>query len=313
MRQYVMVLMVILISILFLSCIQDQESTSLNITIERNGKLLDGKIYIPEGSGPFSTVIFLKGFYASQEDYLGMREKISEAGFTVLTFKYSGTDQSQGTFSFRNTQKDIRAACEWIHYPENIDAYKIDTTRICLGGLSYGGGMALTYAAEHPEINSVFSIAGTDHGQFIREYSNNPVMKQWVDNWIAGLAAPEGPVKMENGFSMRSLIEMGIENYLPALDLRKSAPLLAEKYILLIGGWDDMKCSFEHHLLPLYRKLKNENGENVTITAVQDNHSFKNSATEVTHIIIEWLRSIEKSEHKYHSISVFPNRKKCYY
>jgi fermentation-respiration switch protein FrsA (DUF1100 family) len=259
-------------------------------------KKIEGKFYIPEGTGNFPTVILLKGFYDPQDDVLGIGKILSEAGFGTLTFQYSGTDKSQGEFSFKNTQKDIRAAFEFIHQPKNILKYKIDTTSIHLGGLSYGGGMALTYAADHPEINSVFSIAGTDHGEFLREYMNNPNMQQWFDKWIAGLAAPEGPVRIVSGFSTKAIVDMGIKNYLPTLDLRKSAPLLAQTPILLIGGWDDTNISIDYHLLPLYRALKNENAKKVKITAVQDNHSFRNSSSELAQIIIDWLRTVEKEE-----------------
>ena len=287
---------VILLCLMILSCTKNQVSTPSDITIDRNGVLLKGKVYIPEGRGPFPTVILLKGFYDPQDDVLGIGKILSEAGFVALTFQYSGTDKSQGEFSFKNTQKDIQAAFEFIHQPENIRKYKIDTTRIHLGGLSYGGGMALTYAADHPGINSIFSIAGTDHGEFIREYMNNSNMRQWFDKWIEGLAAPKGPVRIVNGFSMKAIVEMGIKNYLPTLDLKKSAPFLAKKHILLIGGWDDTGISLEHHLLPLYRTLKNENAKKVKITAVQDNHSFENSGAELAQIIIKWLISIEKEE-----------------
>jgi dipeptidyl aminopeptidase/acylaminoacyl peptidase len=290
MKQYLMFFKVILLCLMVLSCTKNQVSTPSNITIDRNGLLLNGKFYIPEGKGPFPTVILLKGFYDPQDDIFGIGKKLSEAGFGTLTFQYSGTDKSQGEFSFKNTQKDIQAAFEFIHQPENMCKYKIDTTRIHIGGVSYGGGMALTYAADHPEINSVFSIAGTDHGEFIREYKNNPNMRKWFDKWITGLAAPEGAVRIANGFSMKAMIKEGIHNYMPTLDLRKSAPLLAKKHILLIGGWDDTNISIEHHLLPLYRALKNENAMKVKITAVQDNHSFKNSGAELAQIIIDWLR-----------------------
>ncbi len=276
-----------------------QVSDQSEITFERNGVLLNGKIYLPEGRGPFPSIIFLKGFYEPEDDYLGMRKSLSEAGFVVLTFQYSGTDRSQGEFSFKNTQQDIHAAFEFIHQPDITSKYKIDTSRVCLGGYSYGGGMALSYAADHPEITSVFSIAGTDHGKFIKEYMVNTDMQQWFDQWIEGLAAPKGPVRVANGFSMKALIETGINNYMPALDLKGSAPLLATKDLLLVGGWDDPRSSLENHLLPLYRSLVKENTKTVRITAVQDNHLFQNSASDLTRVIIDWLNSIdmEKGEH----------------
>ncbi len=292
MRLYSKFFSTILFSLLSQLTIQSQELTPVDITIDRDGTLLNGKLYVSEGNGIFPTVLLLHGFPGNETDVLGLGNSLSKLGINVLTVNYSGTYQSQGEFSFKNTQKDIQAAYEFIHQPENTRKYKLDTTCIHLGGLSYGGGMALTYAANHPEINSVFSIAGTDHGEFIREYTTNPSLQEWFDNLINSLGAPEGPVRIEDGFSLNEIVEIGIDNYLSTLDLRICAPLLAHKHIMLIGGWDDINISLEHHLLPLYRALRNENAQKVKITAVQDNHSFRDTRVELTQIIAEWIKTI---------------------
>ena len=141
-----------------------QESTPLDITIDRDGILLQGKFYISEGTGKFHTVILLHGFPGGEGDVFGIGQKLTEIGINTLTFNYSGTHKSEGEINFDNSQKDIGAAYDFIHRSENITQFKIDTTRIILGGYSYGGGMAFTYAANHPEIKEVFSIVGNDHG-----------------------------------------------------------------------------------------------------------------------------------------------------
>jgi len=82
----------------------------------------------------------------------------------------------------------------------------------------------------------------------------------------------------------------------PTFDLRYCAPLLAPKNILLIGGWDDLNVSIENIVLPLYRALINAKAKNVEISAVQDDHSFRNSRKELSQIIIEWLESKNKDE-----------------
>ena len=158
----------IIFYLLFLSAgiTHAQKNTVSEIIINRDEIKLKGKFYAVEGEGSFTTVILLQGFPGNEIDVLGIGKRLSEAGINALTFNYSGTYQSEGLYSFTNTQKDIKAAYNFIHQPENIIEYKIDTTRIILGGYSYGGGMALTYAANHPEIKTVFSIAGTDHGAY---------------------------------------------------------------------------------------------------------------------------------------------------
>ena len=85
--------------------------------------------------------------------------------------------------------------------------------------------------------------------------------------------------------------EIGIDKLDPTLDLRKSASLLAQRDILLIGGWDDDGPTIDHHILPLYRALKSEKAENVRIVAFQDDHGFGNSRAELAQTIIEWLKT----------------------
>ena len=222
--------------LLVLAVAQSQASTPLDITIDRDGVLLQGKFYSVEGTGTFPTVILLHGFPGNEMDVLGIGIELSQAGINALTFNYSGTYHSQGQNSFGNTQKDIQAAFEFIHQSENIRKYKIDATRIYLGGWSYGGGMALTYAANHPEITAIFSVAGTDHGEFMREYVRNPQFQKMIDEIFASLKAPAGPVRLAKGATPKEIAETGFDKLNPSLDLRKSVPLLAEKNILLIGG-----------------------------------------------------------------------------
>jgi len=274
---------------------QSQASTPVDITIHRNGIRLKGKFYISEGPGTFPTVILLQGFPGNEQDVLGIGKRLSEAGINALTFNYSGTHQSEGEYNFENSQKDIRAAFEFINHTKNIRQYKIDTNHIYLGGYSYGGGMAFTYAANHPEIKSVFSIGGNDHGAFMREYSHNPEMKEMIDNMFDELKAQPYIVKFGPGGIPAEIAELRIIESNPTLDLRYCATLLAPKNILLIGGWDDRNVSIENIVLPLYRALINAKAKNVKITAVQDNHSFINSREELAQIIIDWLKFIDKN------------------
>jgi len=274
-----------------LTVTQSQASKPVEITIDRNGVLLKGRFYISEGTGKFPTVILLQGFPGNEQDVLGIGSKLSEVGINALTFNYSGTHQSQGQFNFENTQKDINAGFEFIHKSANIRKHKIDTVHIFLGGYSYGGGMALTYAANHPEIKAVFSIAGNDHGVFMEEYNRNPEMQKIIDKMFNDLKVPTGHVRFAKGGTPKEIAEMKIIELNPSFYLLKSAPILAQKDILLIGGWDDHKVSIDYIILPLYRALINEKAKNVKIAAVQDNHSFRNSREELAQTIIEWIKT----------------------
>jgi len=166
-----------------------------------------------------------------------------------------------------------------------IRKFQIDTGKLVLGGYSYGGGMALAYAATHPEIERIFSIAGSDHGEHAREYERNPAYAAMLDAMFEELKSPTGPVR----FMGKAAIGELVQNPAP-YDLIPNATLLANHDILLIGGWDDQFNSIEHHLLPLYRMLVAANARKVQIAACQDNHAFERSREELAAIVIRWVK-----------------------
>jgi len=185
-----------------------QESNTIDITIERDGILLQGKIYVSKLEGKFPTVILLHGFPGGEGDVLGIGKKLSEVDINVLSFNYSGTHKSEGEFNFDNSQRDIRAAFDFIRQSANITKFKIDTTRILLGGYNYGGGMAFTYAANHPEVEEVFSIAGNNHGAFFREYNRDPAMRKEFDQMFDKLKARTEVVRFGPGGTAKEIAEM---------------------------------------------------------------------------------------------------------
>ena len=266
-----------------------QELNLFDIEINRENIILKGKFYAAEGEGLYTTVVLLQGFPGSENDVLGIGRKLAQVGINVITFNFGGTHKSQGEFNFDNSQKDIEAAIKFIHKPENILKYKIDTTQIILGGYSFGGGMAITYAANHPEITDVFSIAGTDHGEFFREYARNPEMKKMIDEMFDELSVPTGTVRFKKGGLPKEIIKNGKIELNPIYDLRKSAPLLTGKNILLIGGWEDINVTIDYHLLPLYRVLKNEKIDNVEFIVYHTDHSFSNVRDELANTIYTWI------------------------
>jgi len=284
-------LTIVLLSLIFVVAAKSQTIPPVDIAINRNGVLLKGKFYVAEGEGIFPTVILLHGFPGNENDVLGIGNKLSQSGMNALTFNYSGTYQSQGLASFENQQKDIQAAFDFIHHLENINQYKIDTTLIYLGGWCHGGGMALAYVINHPEIKTVFSIAGNDFGEFMREYARNPEMQKMIDQMFDSITAPKGPVRFESGATLKEMAAVGIENINPMFDIRKNAPILAQKDILLICGWDDAQITVDQFILPLYRALQKAKAKNVRIIAFQDDHYFRNSREEVAQTVIEWIKT----------------------
>jgi dienelactone hydrolase len=248
------------------------------------GCKLRGRFYCALGDPPFPTALLMSGFPGNEIDVLQLGQGLSQHGVNTLIFNYCGTHQSAGTFSMRHTLEDIHAAWLYLHQEEIIGRFRIDTSRLVLGGYSYGGGMALVYAAGRADVKRVLSIAGTDHGELARAYEGSPALAATIDAMFDELKAPTGPVRFEGQATIEELTQD------PApYDLRRSAAVLANRDILLIGGWDDLNVTIEHHLLPFYRALVASHAPKVHIVALQDDHAFERSREELEQIVADWI------------------------
>ena len=262
-----------------------------NFQFRSEGQIIQGKFYsASSSSGAFPTILLLSGFPGNEDDVLGLGEELSQHGLNILIFNYRGTHQSEGEYSLKNTQEDIQAAFDFLQDEETVSKYQIDLDLLILGGWSYGGGMGLIYGANHPEVKHIFSIAGTDHGKFAREYKRNETFSNMLDTIFEELKYPQGPVRFSGKTAIRKELIQNPDPY----DLLNHATKLADRDVLLIGGWDDANVVLEHHILPLYRALIDVGGGKVSIKALQDDHAFEKSKPELVKTILNWIGTLSK-------------------
>jgi dienelactone hydrolase len=213
-----------------------------------------------------------------------MGARLSQEGINVLMVNPRGTQESEGTFTFAGALRDIDAAFGWLRTAEVTGPYNIDTTNIFLGGYSWGGGMSLAYAATNPQAQRLISIAGNDHGEFIREFQRNEQMAEMIRDMLRSTTAPEGPVRSDLEATIQELVE-GEETY----GLRENAHRLSDRSILLIGGWGDTGVIVDRVLLPLYRALEEHGAEDVTFLVYHDDHGFGEVRDELASDIATWI------------------------
>jgi len=279
--------------LVFLSAAPGPVVTPIAVDIDKAGVALKGRFYAAAGEGPIRTVILLPGFPGGEGDVLGIGSELAEAGFNAMTFNFAGSYQSQGESSWPNAQSDIQAAFDFARRPENAAKYGIDTARIVLGGWCFGGGMALGYTAGHPEVKAVFSIAGNDHGEFLREYARNPQFQKLVDDMVASWTIPPLGTRLAMGSRPGEIVAAGLDKLDPIFDLRASAPRLADREILVVGGWNDRQVTIDQYILPFYRALEKAGAKRVTIRVFQDGHDFKGNREPLARTIVDWLKSIQ--------------------
>jgi hypothetical protein len=105
----------------------------------------------------------------------------------------------------------------------------------------------MAYAAADPGVHRVISIAGNDIGWLIRKMQSDP---QYSEAMLLSTRAPDGPVRFDVEAGLRELAE-----HQDIFGLRENSSHLADRAILLVGGWDDLQVTVEDVLLPLYRWL----------------------------------------------------------
>ncbi len=259
-----------------------------DITIERDSVILKGKFYKAAGDDNKPVVILLQGSPGNTYDVLGLGRSLSRSGINAMTFNYSGSHQSTGTFSFLNCQYDIGATFRFLHRPDVIGKFRIDTAAIILAGYSFGGGMATAYAIRHKEIKEVISIAGTDWGIFFDLYRSNPEMKRRLDASIDNSIAA-GIFRFEPGYLPKD-IGSGQRVLDPSFYTARNAASLSKKDLLIICGLNDANMTMEEYILPLYNALQDAKARNVQLSPFEDDHTFSLSREKISQTICDWVK-----------------------
>jgi dienelactone hydrolase len=180
--------------------------------------------------------------------------------------------------------QDIGAALQWLRQADVQRRFRVDPTRLVLGGHCYGGGMAMAYAARDPSVRRVISIAGNDHGEFAREIQRNPAFAEAIRRGMLSTRRPEGPAHFDYDAGLKVLVD-----HQDVYGLRENAANLADRSILLLGGWEDEQVTIDQFLLPLYRALRGAGAAKVTFLVYHADHDFSNVRRQLASDIASWL------------------------
>lgn len=230
---------------------------------------------------PQKTVVVLPGWGGGPTDVLGIGRALSGSGISVVVVNPRGWHESEGVATFSNAMDDIGAVLGWIR---TVDRSDLNSSEVVLGGHSWGGGMALAYAARDPSVRRVFSVAGTDHGLFIRQYQADPAYAAAIHEILTASAAPQGPIRFNVDRTLQELAE-GQATY----GLLENVDRLADRNIMLMGGWDDENVTVDQTLLPLYRALRKAGAREVAFKVYQTDHSFAAVRTELHADLLAWI------------------------
>ncbi len=256
----------------------------VDVNLISDGNILNAQMYLPDSNNTSHTLIMLHGYPGGKGDPLGMGKALSNLGINVLVFNYQGTWSSAGEFSFESSMNDVSNALMFLQENENMLRFNIDTSKIIVGGYSFGGAMALTEAIYNQRIKRIISIGGADESIFGNKLLSDAKFRSMFEDMLKTTEYPQGPVKVD----IDSHNEYWLSN-LDRFDQVKHAGSLMNRDILFIFGWDDVDVIPEEHVLPLFRKLRSLNAENIRIESFMTDHSFRNVREQMSHIIFNWI------------------------
>lgn len=272
----------VICSLLTIESLPQVQTTRIDLISDENK--LNAEIYVSQGDRPKPTLILMHGYPGGEGDPLGLGKKLSSSGINVLVFNYQGTWSSEGAFSFESSIRDVTSALKFLKRGENIEKFHIDTSNIIVSGYSYGGGIALTAAIYNEDIKRIISIAGADESVMGRKWIADSVYRNSLETYLRTTIYPEGPIKCD----FDAVIKGWLGN-LDYYDQVKHAEYLVNKDVLFLGGWNDESCVVEEFIIPLYRRLRELNVENVKIKVFDTDHSFNDVRGEVAETIHNWI------------------------
>jgi len=171
--------------------LSDMEYTEIHFN---NGDLpLAGMLFVPEGEGPFPTVVIIHGSGASHRDskwYLSVTQHLLDNGIAVLLPDKRGSEMSEGEWrgaSFEDLAGDTLSAVEYLKSQDYLEYSSIG-----LLGMSQGGWIAPLAASKSDDISFVVSMSGafvTTDEQLLYEEINS-IHQMGTYMFLAELIAP---------------------------------------------------------------------------------------------------------------------------
>lgn len=134
--------------------IEDSTAAEKKFTCYVDGQRVGGRLYHPEGKGPFPTIVFVPGMGMNYYLYAELFENLNSEGIAVAAFDCRGnaptSSVSDGKFiemTVSSCKADIKAVTDF------ISAYQmVDSENLFIMGHSLGGFNGALVAAENPDL-----------------------------------------------------------------------------------------------------------------------------------------------------------------
>jgi dipeptidyl aminopeptidase/acylaminoacyl peptidase len=130
------------------------------ITLEADGNVLAGWLYLPEGGGKYPAVCLCHGIPSGKPPepgdggYPALAETVCREGFAVMFFNFRGTGDSGGDLDILGWTRDLRAAVDYLYQSPGVDG-----SRLWLVGFSAGAATSVYVASHDKRVSGVAACA----------------------------------------------------------------------------------------------------------------------------------------------------------
>jgi pimeloyl-ACP methyl ester carboxylesterase len=261
-----------------------QQPGPAQIDFLSQGARVHGKAFAAPGAGLKPTVLVVPGWPGNPDDVVALGESLPSLGVNMIMFNPRGMHASEGSFGFGNTLADIDAAFAWLAREDVQRRFNIDPARMALAGHSFRGGMAMVYGSSHPNLRRLIAISPADLGETVNGLLNDPSTQSSMRQ---RLTAPGGfPVRVADLDATFQELKADGNRY----GINETAPRVADRSILLIGGWEDQVVTVDQTILPYYRALKKAGAADVTFLVYHADHQFRSVKQKLASDIRDWLK-----------------------
>ena len=244
------------------------------VFFEHLGKKIGGYFYLPEGKGPFPTVILIHGFGGGthEQKNKSMCKALVENGFTAFMFDFYNKPNGLSEFPVEETSVSLqveilRAAIDFVAKQSFVDP-----ARIGLAGHSLGGMTVLLYASTDNRIKALVVQSGVSDFHTINSY-NNP---RWKQNGYMLFEKSWGEMKVNYSF-----IEDGMK-----YDVYSKAKEIKCPVLVIHGDKDESVPLEQSQKLMKFLKKKEE-----LVIIKGAPHSYKDKVLEeVTSLLVGFMK-----------------------
>ena len=244
----------------------------------KRGRLLS-VLYTAAGEGVHPTVLLLHGIPGCERNF-DLAQSLRRAGFHVMTFHYSGSWGSDGSYSLANDLEDTNTVLDFVLQDRK---YGFDKQHIYAVGHSLGGFVCGQLSAHRHEIKGAVLLMPCDIGRLPLIAQEDPASWQTIQEVL------EDSAQWLSGTSGEALLREALDRSAD-FRLKSAAEALAQKPVLCIGGTLDIYTPPVLHCEPLAHAVQEAGGTSIQTVSYPTDHFFADYRLTVAETVTTFLK-----------------------